>query len=156
MRFFSKIDILSAKVYTKKAPNFEIVWPTPGTLRPLTVKGVYLVSHNLVWTTFWAGVYYILSNHLIYERRFPFCFIFILANTALNAAARIWGIWSAFSNFQNTKPMEWTNLRAGRVQAIIIVDPLWVQLTIFCTGFSGISVFSRLFFKWSVDLSKDI
>ena len=40
--------ILSAKVYTKKVPNFEIDWPTPGTLRPLTVKGVYLVSHSLV------------------------------------------------------------------------------------------------------------
>ena len=46
--FFSKIGILSAKVYTKKVPNFEIDWPTPGTLRPLTVKGVYLVNHSLV------------------------------------------------------------------------------------------------------------
>ena len=46
--FFLKIGILSAKVYTKKVPNFEIVWPTPGTLRSLTVKGVYLVSHSLV------------------------------------------------------------------------------------------------------------
>ena len=54
--FFSKIGILSAKVYTKKVPNFEIVWPTPGTLRPLTVKGVYLVSHSLVCASFWDGV----------------------------------------------------------------------------------------------------
>ena len=55
--FFSKIDILSTKVYTKKVPNFEIVWPTPGMLRPLTVKGVYLVSHSLVCASFWVGVY---------------------------------------------------------------------------------------------------
>ena len=54
--FFSEIGILSAKVYTKKVPNFEKVWPTPGTLRPLTVKGVYLVSHSLVCASFWDGV----------------------------------------------------------------------------------------------------
>ena len=50
--FFLKIGILSPKVYTKKVPNFEIVWPTPGTLRRLTVKGVYLVSHSLVCASF--------------------------------------------------------------------------------------------------------
>ena len=33
-------------VYTKKVPKFEIVWPTPATLRALTVKGVYVVSNN--------------------------------------------------------------------------------------------------------------
>ena len=44
-------------MYTKKVLNFEIVWPTPGTLRPLTVKGVYLVSHSLVCASFWDGVY---------------------------------------------------------------------------------------------------
>ena len=55
--FLSKIGIHSAKVYTKKALNFEIVWPTSGTLRLLTVKGVYLVSHSLVYASFWDGVY---------------------------------------------------------------------------------------------------
>ena len=55
--FFSKIDILSAKVCTKKVLNFEIVWPTLGTLRPLTIKGVYLVSHSLVCASFLDGVY---------------------------------------------------------------------------------------------------
>ena len=56
--FFSKIDILSAKVYRKKFPNFEVVWPTPGMLRPLTIKGVYLVSHRLVCASFRDGGIY--------------------------------------------------------------------------------------------------
>ena len=32
--------------FFKKAPNFEIVWPTPATPRALTVKGVYVLSHS--------------------------------------------------------------------------------------------------------------
>ena len=44
--FFSKIGIEVGTYFVKKAPNFEIVWPTPGTPRALTVKGVYEVSYS--------------------------------------------------------------------------------------------------------------
>ena len=46
MRFFSKIGIEWGTYFSKKVPNFEIVWPTPATPRALTVKGVYVVSHS--------------------------------------------------------------------------------------------------------------
>ena len=32
--------------FSKKVPNFEIVWPTPTTPRALTVRGVYEVRHS--------------------------------------------------------------------------------------------------------------
>ena len=63
--FFSKIGIEVGTYFVKKAPNFEIVWPTPGTPRALPVKGVYEVSYScygqingtvctcIIWNTQW-------------------------------------------------------------------------------------------------------
>ena len=78
--FFSKIDILSAKVYTKKVLNFEIVWLTPGKLRPLTVKGVYLVSHSLVCESFWDGVY-LVQLWLLLRKKSVILYLFLLEAT---------------------------------------------------------------------------
>ena len=44
--FFSKIGMEWGTYFSKKVPNFQIVWPTPATPRALTVKGVYVVSHS--------------------------------------------------------------------------------------------------------------
>ena len=44
--FFSKIGIEVGTYFVKKAPNFEIVWPTSATPRALNVKGVYEVSYS--------------------------------------------------------------------------------------------------------------
>ena len=44
--FFSKIGMEWGTYFSKKVPNFQIVWPTPAMPRALTVKGVYVVSHS--------------------------------------------------------------------------------------------------------------
>ena len=44
--FFSKIGIKWGTYFSKKVPIFETFWFTPAMHRPLTVKGVYVVSHS--------------------------------------------------------------------------------------------------------------
>ena len=44
--FFSKIGIEWGTYFSKKVPIFETFWFTPAMHRPLTVKGVYVVSHS--------------------------------------------------------------------------------------------------------------
>ena len=44
--FFSKIGIKWGSYFSKKVPIFETFWFTPAMHRPLTVKGVYVVSHS--------------------------------------------------------------------------------------------------------------
>ena len=58
--FFSKIGIKWGTYFSKKVPIFETFWFTPAMHRPLTVKGVYVVSHSwyvqvyeLVCMSFW-------------------------------------------------------------------------------------------------------
>ena len=62
--FFSKIGIKWGTYFSKKVPIFETFWFTPAMHRPLTVKGVYVVSHS--W---YVQVYELVCKYIIKHSR---------------------------------------------------------------------------------------
>ena len=85
--FFSKIGIKWGIYFSKKVPIFETFWFTPAMHRPLTVKGVYVVSHSwyvqvyeLVCICFGLRILKILNFYSIYEKYKPKISIFSAQN----------------------------------------------------------------------------
>ena len=62
--FFSKIGIKWGTYFSKKVPIFETFWFTPAMHRPLTVKGVYVVSHSWYVQVYELVCIYVMINRL--------------------------------------------------------------------------------------------
>ena len=82
--FFLKIGIEWGTYFSKKVPNFEIVWFTPATPRVLTVKGVYVVSHScyeqlyepVCISTNILAICTVKSSYMRYFRRYNLCILY--------------------------------------------------------------------------------
>ena len=87
-RFFFKDWHRVRYTFFKKAPNFEIIWPTPATPRALTVKGKLMGACVHLWFQKWFQQQY--SKHRWRVRRCE-----LVAKGAVHV---LLGIWNQNSN----------------------------------------------------------